>query len=104
MIVQRYRHPPIHRNVRPRLEALEGRQLLATFTVTNVDDSGTGSLRDAIAQANAASGLDTIAFDVPGAGAHTITPTSPPPDVTDPAIIDASTQPGHAGLPLIELN
>ena len=34
----------------------------ATFTVTNTDDAGAGSLRDAIAQANAAGGDDTITF------------------------------------------
>ena len=44
----------------------------ATFTVTNLDDSGPGSLRDAIAQANATPDADTINFAVTG----TITLTS----------------------------
>jgi hypothetical protein len=35
----------------------------ATFTVTNLDDDGAGSLRDAVAQANAAEGADTVVFD-----------------------------------------
>jgi predicted outer membrane repeat protein len=34
----------------------------ATFTVTNLNDSGTGSLRDAVALANAAAGADSINF------------------------------------------
>src|SRR5215813_13457123 len=34
----------------------------ATFTVTNLNDAGAGSLRDAIGQANAAAGADTIRF------------------------------------------
>jgi predicted outer membrane repeat protein len=34
----------------------------ATFTVTNLNDTGAGSLRDAIGQANAAAGADTITF------------------------------------------
>ena len=34
-------------------EILEDRQLLATFTVTNTGDSGPGSLRQAIFDANA---------------------------------------------------
>ena len=38
----------------------------APFTVTNLNDSGAGSLRDAIAQANAAPGPDTITFGVTG--------------------------------------
>ena len=43
-----------------------------TFTVTNTADSGAGSLRKAIDDANALAGLDTIEFDIPGAGVHTI--------------------------------
>ncbi|HEY6806774.1 MAG TPA: Calx-beta domain-containing protein [Pyrinomonadaceae bacterium] len=37
-------------------------------------------------------------------GIRTITPTSPLPNITDPVVIDATTQPGFAGPPLIELN
>ena len=43
----------------PRLEALEGRLVLSTLTVTNAADSGTGSLRAAI---SAAGSGDTIVF------------------------------------------
>ncbi|HEX6709726.1 MAG TPA: hypothetical protein VF068_05285 [Rubrobacter sp.] len=43
-----------------------------TFTVTNTNDSGTGSLRQAVADAGANSGKDTVTFDIPGAGPHTI--------------------------------
>jgi hypothetical protein len=39
-----------------RVEGLEDRQLLATFLVTNLGDSGVGSLRQAIALANALPG------------------------------------------------
>jgi hypothetical protein len=43
---------------------MEGRTLLSTFMVTSTaDDSGSGTLRWAIAQANAAIGSSTIAFD-----------------------------------------
>ena len=56
----------------------------ATYTVTNTADSGAGSLRQAIIDANGTPGVaDTIAFNIPGAGAHTITPASPLPTITD---------------------
>ncbi len=48
---------------RLRLEPLEQRRLLATFTVTNLDDAGSGSLRDAIVQANSEPGADEIVFE-----------------------------------------
>ncbi len=38
----------------------------ATFNVTSLADSGPGTLRDAVAQANAAPGADTITFGVTG--------------------------------------
>ena len=44
-------------------ETLEDRLLLTTFTVTNNDDSGTGSLRAAIETANSSAGADTVTFD-----------------------------------------
>ena len=37
-----------------------------TFVVTNTNDSGPGSLRQAILDANAGRGSDVIAFDIPG--------------------------------------
>src|SRR5262245_31626648 len=47
------------------LEALEDRTLLnGTFAVTNTNDSGTGSLRWAIEQANSTPGPDTILFAI----------------------------------------
>ncbi|HEY3134667.1 MAG TPA: HYR domain-containing protein [Blastocatellia bacterium] len=75
-----------------------------TFTVTNTNDSGPGSLRQAILDANAHPGLDMITFSIPGAEVHTITPASPFPDITDAVTIDGTTQPGFAGNPVIELN
>ncbi|MEO8434757.1 MAG: Calx-beta domain-containing protein, partial [Pyrinomonadaceae bacterium] len=75
-----------------------------TFVVTNTNDSGAGSLRQAIIDANAALGVDTITFNIPGPGVHTITPSSALPIIFDPVTIDATTQPGFAGQPLIELN
>ncbi|MFL6235831.1 MAG: hypothetical protein ACJ76N_22060 [Thermoanaerobaculia bacterium] len=45
----------------------------ATFQVINLNDSGAGSLRDAIGQANAAAGADTITFQAGLTGTITLT-------------------------------
>ena len=45
-----------------QLLSLEQRIVLATFTVSITGDSGAGSLRQAIIDANAAAGADTIVF------------------------------------------
>ena len=42
------------------LEALEDRRMLATFSVSNRDDSGPGSLRQAVIDANNHAGPDTV--------------------------------------------
>ncbi len=80
-----------------------------TFTVRNQDDATIGvcdvehcSLREAITAANAAPGHDTIVFNIPGAGVHTIIASSAPPIIDSPVTIDAATEPGYAGSPLIE--
>jgi hypothetical protein len=64
----------------------------ATFTVTTTADSGAGSLRQAIINANNAAGADTIEFDIPGAGVHTIVLGSALPVVSDALTIDGYTQ------------
>src|SRR5206468_2113799 len=50
-----------------RAEGLEQRTLLSVFTVTTTADSGPGSLRQAILDANDAPGPDEVHFDIPGA-------------------------------------
>ena len=68
----------------------------ATFTVTTTADSGPGSLRQAILDANANPGADVVAFNIPGAGVQTIAPLTALPDVTDTVTIDGYTQPGSS--------
>ena len=75
----------------------------ATFVVTNVNDSGSGSLRQAILEANANAGSDLITFNT-GSDSKTIMLASKLPDITDPVVIDGTTEPGFSGTPLIELN
>ncbi len=48
----------------------------ATFTVTNTNDSGPGSLRQAVLDANAAAGADNIVFDASFNTPQTVTLTS----------------------------
>jgi hypothetical protein len=62
------RHPAPRRATSPRrglvlrLEALEDRAVPSTLTVTNLLDSGPGSLRAAVTTANTSAGADTIQF------------------------------------------
>src|SRR2546423_2326830 len=90
-------------NTRVMMESVESRVLLSTFTVTNTNDSGAGSLRQAILDANKTTTADTINFAI-GSGAKTITPLSHLPGVEQPLTIDGTTQPGFAGKPIIEIN
>ena len=66
----------------------------ATYTVIQTGDGGSGSLRQAILDANANPGNDDIAFAIPGNGVQTIQLASPLPDIVDPVWIDGYTQPG----------
>jgi titin len=89
---------------RPGLELLEDRVLPSVYAVINTNDSGEGSLRQAILDANAHPAPNTIIFDIPGQGGHTIRPLSSLPHITNPVTIDATFQPGYAGTPLIVLD
>lgn len=76
----------------------------ATFTVVNVNDSGAGSLRQAILDANTAGGANLVRFQIPGTGPFTINLTAPLPAVATPMTIDGSTQTGYSNQPVVELN
>jgi parallel beta-helix repeat protein len=83
------------------VEVLEGRQLLATFNVTNLNPSGAGSLRWAIIQSNATPGPDTVDFGV--AGTIRVGRTSLPP-ITGTVTIDGSTASAFAGSPVVTVD
>ncbi len=87
-------HGPLVDNV--KVYASPGPQLA---TVTNTNDSGAGSLRQAILNANANADFSGIAFDIPGFGPHEILLTSPLPAITARVTIDGYTQPGAAENP-----
>jgi Concanavalin A-like lectin/glucanases superfamily/Domain of unknown function (DUF4214)/Right handed beta helix region len=103
--------PRAPRGCRPWLETLERRDVLSTFPVTNTNDSGAGSLRQAILDANAhpnsmnpGNAPDTIAFNIGNGGAQSIAPLTMLPAVLEAVVLDATTQPGYAGHPLIEIS
>ena len=87
-----------------------------TYVVTTTADSGAGSLRAAIKQANGhanAGGPDVIHFNIPGTGVHRISPVDPLPAIVQPLILDGYSQPGASentetkgdnAVLLIELN
>ncbi|HEX8115827.1 MAG TPA: carboxypeptidase regulatory-like domain-containing protein, partial [Pyrinomonadaceae bacterium] len=84
----------------------------STLTVNTNDDGNDGacnaahcSLREAILTSNSTSGqVELINFNIGGGVAQTISPAAALPNITDPVTIDATTQPGYAGKPLVELN
>jgi len=63
-----------------------------TYVVSNTDDDGPGSLRQAITDANANPGPDAIHFSVAG----TLVLLSNLPTITDALAIDGTTAPGYA--------
>ncbi len=89
----------------------------STFVVNTTDDLtdtspgdglcvtslATCSLRAAIEEANALLGNDVVNFNIGGGGVQTITTASELPVITDPVTIDGSSQPGYAGMPLVEV-
>jgi CSLREA domain-containing protein len=81
-----------------------------SFTVNSANDADDGtcnathcSLREAINAANAAPGFNGVYFNIPGAGIHRIETATGFPEISDPIVIDGTTQPGFSGMPLIEL-
>jgi len=77
-----------------------------TYIVTNVNDSGIGSLRAALRLANdpVDTPADSIHFDISGSGPHTIQPQTALPDVTDPVILDGRTDPQYNGDPVVAID
>ena len=81
--------------------------VLGTFTVINTNDSGAGSFRQAIVDANAAAGADVIDFNITGGGPHVIALSSALPSITDEVVIDGTTEPdfsGNGSKPIVVLD
>ena len=99
-----HRRPtPRRRSVAPRLEVMEDRTVLSTLTVMNTNDSGKGSLRQAILDANrngSTTNTITIKF-APALSGKTITLTSGELDITNNVNIDGSFP---SGLPAVTIS
>jgi hypothetical protein len=85
----------------------------ATFTVSNANDAGAGSLRQALLDANTTPGANVVQFNIPGSGPRTIAPLTTLPDITNSVAINGYSQPdssantllnGNNGLLLIRLD
>src|SRR5262249_55174769 len=109
----RFRRRPARRpSARLCCEPLEDRLLLTNYYVvtTTSGDNVPGSLTQAILEANAHPGPDEIDFTITTdsnfPGVHTTQLSKPLPEVTDPVIIDGTTQPEYltAGHPVVELD
>lgn len=91
----------------PAATQAEWQQTLLTYTVTNTNDSGPGSLRQLILDTNATAGIaDTIEFNIPGVGPHTISPVTPLPTIADSLSIDGWSEPNYANddVPVVILD
>lgn len=64
------------------------------LVVTHAGDSGPGSLRQAIIDANSLPNFNTIRFAIPGANGAILIAQSPYPDIVTPMRIDGFTQSG----------
>ncbi|NDJ62980.1 MAG: hypothetical protein GYB67_17805, partial [Chloroflexi bacterium] len=63
------------------------------LVVTSSADTGPGSLRQALIEANADPSVDTITFNIPGPGPHVIVLASELPPIVGPVTIDAASEP-----------
>ncbi len=78
--------------------------MVSMLSVTTTTDSGPGSLRDAINVVNNSTTPLAIGFNILGTGPYVITPLSPLPVIHVPTIIDATTQPGYIGTPVVKID
>ena len=105
--------------IRPVVQLLEDRSLLATFTVTTTTDNDTtngdtGSLRQAIIDLNKSTDAsNTINFNINASGVQSIALKADLPEIKVPVLINGYSQPGSSpnssaigdnAVLLIELN
>ncbi len=72
------------------------------FQVTSTEGGGPGTLRQAILDANMNPGLDTIEF-VTMESMPTVFLDTDLPAITDPVVLDGTTEPAFSGTPIVEI-
>ena len=94
---------PLSSRSRLSLETLETRLTPATIMVSNLNDAGDGSFRQAILDANATTDADVIDFSV--AGSIQLT-SAALPAISESVTIDGTSAPGFsdANAPVVELD
>ncbi len=95
------------RRSRMCMEPLEDRQLMATFSVSSLGDSGTGSLRQAIINSDSTPATVNNPNVISFSGLHNIAQiqlSSQLPTITQPVIIDGTTESSYNGAhPFVQL-
>lgn len=77
-------------------DVVDGNTTSTIALQTNPGADGVISLREAIMASNAQNDIDTIHFNIPGTGVHTIALNSPLPAIIRRLTIDGYSQPGSA--------
>ena len=91
-------------NVTTLSDVLDGDVSSIEALNANQGADGEISLREAILAANNTAGANTIRFDIAGRGIRTIYLTAALPTITDAIVLDATTQAGYMGSPILELD
>src|SRR4051812_32827256 len=95
------KRPQPRRGRQLAFDLLEDRTVPSTFSVLNLSNSGPGSLRQAILDANLHPGPDAIHFSVAGTVVLT---TGALPAVNGTLDIDGSSAPGFASTPVLAID
>src|SRR5260370_31386890 len=72
--------------------------------VSSLAESGPGTLRQALQDANDSPDANLVVFNFPGPAPYTVHLLSALPAVTSPVIIDGWSQPGFSATPVVELD
>lgn len=84
--------------------SIEATDAIRAIRTINTGDTGAGSLRQAITDANASTDVNYLDFSIPNSAPWIINPASVLPIIDTKVILDGTSQFGWSGTSLIELN